>query len=328
MDWVEQGEQFLGQYDWGTHGKQMGISRMWRDNETFVGRGKWVQTQRPRGLLSGFLAVLPSLGYGVYIPPVAAKHGPIRFRMRLSEEIRREGVIFSAYLTKEGGLVVEDVLVWKKDPVWSTKPFHERWKLLAQFLETEFHQDTALQGLRISVPLYEPLSAMKRPDANSVLEFVPNGMKQKRLIWIEERTTKTGPSSTGQPKAAGPTGQPKVLLLRKPPSAPATAVTAVPVTAVAATAVATPATTVPVKVAPTNPDLAQTVIAGFVAKRETLLGPDVFSVWRDGEKLGLALVRTLAISKALRLAKEDSIGIKAIWNKQFEKWEIQALASA
>jgi hypothetical protein len=248
--------------------------------------------------------------------------------MRLSEEIRREGVIFSAYLTKEGGLVVEDVLVWKKDPVWSTKPFHERWKLLAQFLETEFHQDTALQGLRISVPLYEPLTAMKRPDANSVLEFVPNSMKQKRLIWIEERTTKTGPSSTGQPKAAGPTGQPKVLLLRKPPSAPATAVTAVPVTAVAATAVATPATTVPVKVAPTNPDLAQTVIAGFVAKRETLLGPDVFSVWRDGEKLGLALVRTLAISKALRLAKEDSIGIKAIWNKQFEKWEIQALASA
>ena len=320
MDWVEQGEQFLGQYDWGTHGKQMGISRMWRDNETFVGRGKWVQTQRPRGLLSGFLAVLPSLGYGVYIPPVAAKHGPVRIRLRVSEEVRREGAIFSAYLTKEGGLVVEDVLVWKKDPVWSTKPFHERWKILAQFLETEFRQDTALQGLRISVPIYEPLSVMKRPDTNSVLEFVPNGMKQKRLIWIEERTAKTGPPSSSAPSV--PTGHSKVLLLRKPPTS--TASTA----STASTPIATPVssnTSVPI---PIKPVMVSPDAAGFVAKRETLLGPDVFSVWRGGEKVGLALVRTLAISKALRLAKEDSIKVNATWNKQFDKWEIQGLASA
>jgi len=229
--------------------------------------------------------------------------------MRLSEEIRREGAIFSAYLMKDGTLVVEDVLVWKKNPVWSTKPFHERWKLLAQFLETEFRQDTALQGLRISVANYEPLSAMKRPDASSVLEFVPNGMKQKRLIWIEERSP-AGPSTT---RSVAPVS--KIVLLRKPPVS-----TNVITEATVQTAVQTPVQT------PVLPSSGST--GSMVARRETLLGPDVFSVWRDGEKLGLALVRTLAISKALRLAKEDSIGIKAIWNKQFEKWEIQSLASA
>ena len=62
--------------------------------------------------------------------------------------------------------------------------------------------------------------------------------------------------------------------------------------------------------------------ASLVAKRETAMGPDVFSVWRGEEKLGLALVRTLAISRALRTASGTTIPIEAVWNKGFDKWEI------
>ena len=327
MDWVEQGEQYLGQHTWGSHGKQMGISRMWREADTFVGRGKWVQTQRPRGILSGFLAIVPSLGYGVYVPPMAAKHGPLRLRLRVSEELRHDGAIFSAYL-KDGTLVLEDVLVWKGDPVWHEKAFHERWKLMAQFLEKEYTPDAALQGTPLTVATYAPLSAMKRPDSTSVLEFVPNGPKQKRVLWVEERTQGTIPRPTGPIGNVGPveTGRTasKVLLLPKTGAKPLVA----PITSVPATVPTTP--TVPVElslppVAP-NPSSGPTNSGGFVAKREAILGPDVFSVWRGGEKVGLALVRTLAISKALRLVKQDEIRIRATWNKQFDKWEILDLA--
>jgi hypothetical protein len=55
------------------------------------------------------------------------------------------------------------------------------------------------------------------------------------------------------------------------------------------------------------------------------MGPDVFSVWRGEERLGLGLVRTLAISKALRLANLDEIQVVAEHNKQFDKWEIKSV---
>ena len=58
------------------------------------------------------------------------------------------------------------------------------------------------------------------------------------------------------------------------------------------------------------------------------MGPDVYAVYRGEERLGLALVRTLAVSKALRLAagREGSAApVSAEFNKTFEKYEILGL---
>lgn len=66
----------------------------------------------------------------------------------------------------------------------------------------------------------------------------------------------------------------------------------------------------------------------WIAKRETLVGPDIFTLWSDkGEKqTQLALVRTLAVSKALRLHPVDEFRVNAAWNKMFERWEILGVA--
>jgi len=67
---------------------------------------------------------------------------------------------------------------------------------------------------------------------------------------------------------------------------------------------------------------------GFVAKKESGMGPDVYAIWRGEERLGLALVRTLAVSRALRLAITEGrteIGVRAELNKSFEKYEILGL---
>lgn len=62
----------------------------------------------------------------------------------------------------------------------------------------------------------------------------------------------------------------------------------------------------------------------WIAKREALVGPDIFTLWSDkGEKQAqLALVRTLAVSKILRLHTVDEFRVNATWNKMFERWEI------
>jgi hypothetical protein len=62
----------------------------------------------------------------------------------------------------------------------------------------------------------------------------------------------------------------------------------------------------------------------WIAKRETLIGPDIFSLWSEkGEKqTHLALVRTLATSKLMRLHPVDEFRVNTVWNKMFERWEI------
>ncbi len=69
-----------------------------------------------------------------------------------------------------------------------------------------------------------------------------------------------------------------------------------------------------------------------VAKREAGMGPDVYTVYDGETKLGTALVRTLAASKALRLAfasgENETVHVNTQFNKQFDKWEILDVALA
>jgi hypothetical protein len=268
MDWLRVAEEWLGNYGWGARGKYLGISRMFADNDIgIIRREKLVASYRPRGILSGFLAVVPSLGYAVYLPPIAAKTGgPLRIRMRLSEAMLRDGVVFSCYMTRERKMVLEDVIVWNNEPVWHTKSFAERWRIMKDFAAHHWKQDDALQTLHFEFASYISMEALGEPEPQHVVEFIPNKSSQKRIIWIP---TKEAP----QPK--------------------------------------------PASVCAGEESLTTTV---FVVKRD--IGPDVYSIWRNGAKLGQALVRTLATSRALRTAVGEEIPVHAEWNKQFEKWEV------
>ena len=310
MEWVDTAEEYIAQHGWGARGRNNSASRLLHDGERqSIARGKWVAGLRPRGVLSGFLAIVPRAGYATFLPPLTVKLAPQRIRLRISDELVEQGAVFSAYMTRERRLVVEDVLVWKGDPVWYTVPFHKRWnEIIHVFGTQEWRADLDYQGLSIELATYTPLSAAKEPDASSVVEFVPNLPNQRRLIWIPGRdATGTGGATTSPVPArsagAAPTPQQTIAVKPVAPSAPIVLATSSP------------------RQAPT-PTPTPTAAAGLVAKKEALMGPDVYSVWRGGEKLGLALVRTLAISRALRVCTAETIRIEATWNKQFDKWEV------
>ena len=273
MDWVAAAEEYVGNSGWGARGKTLGISRMYSENgadKALIRKEKVVASIRPRGILSGFLAVVPNLGYAVYLPPIAAKMGPQRLRLRLSPQVLAEGAIFSAYFNKTRQLVIEDVLTWQSAPVWHTKQFRERWeRIVADFATNHFKPMLELQGTEIVLAKYTSVNQVQaqEPDANHVVEFVLNGANTKRIIWIPP---KTEPTPVTQPAK-------------------------------------------------------ETIPGADIFKVKKEMGPDVFSVWRGEERLGLGLVRTLAISKALRLANLDEIAVVAEHNKQFDKWEIKSV---
>ena len=271
QDWVAAAEEYVGKNGWGARGKTLGISRMYSENgadKALIRKEKVVASLRPRGILSGFLAVVPNLGYAVYLPPIAAKMGPQRLRLRLSPQVLTDGAIFSAYFNKTRQLVIEDVLTWQSAPVWHTKPFKERWeRIVADFAANHFKPMLELQGTTIILAQYTSVNQVQaqEPDVNQVVEFVLNGANTKRIIWI------------------------------------------------------------PPKVEPATQTAKESVPDADVFKVKKELGPDVYSVWRGEERLGLGLVRTLAISRALRLANLDEIQVVAELNKQFDKWEIKSV---
>ena len=271
QDWVAAAEEYVGKNGWGARGKTLGISRMYSENgadKALIRKEKVVASLRPRGILSGFLAVVPNLGYAVYLPPIAAKMGPQRLRLRLSQQVLTDGAIFSAYFNKTRQLVIEDVLTWQSAPVWHTKPFKERWeRIVADFAANHFKPMLELQGTTIILAQYTSVNQVQaqEPDVNQVVEFVLNGANTKRIIWI------------------------------------------------------------PPKVEPASQTAKESVPDADVFKVKKELGPDVYSVWRGEERLGLGLVRTLAISRALRLANLDEIQVVAELNKQFDKWEIKSV---
>jgi hypothetical protein len=271
QDWVAAAEEYVGNNGWGARGKTLGISRMYSENgadKALIRKEKVVASLRPRGILSGFLAVVPNLGYAVYLPPIAAKMGPQRLRLRLSPAVLKDGAIFSAYFNKTKQLVIEDVLTWQGSPVWHTKPFKERWeRIIADFATNHFKSMLELQGTEIVLAQYTSVNQVQaqEPDANHVVEFVLNGANTKRIIWI------------------------------------------------------------PPKVEPATQAAKETVSDADVFKVKKEMGPDVYSVWRGEERLGLGLVRTLAISRALRLVNLDEIQVVAEHNKQFDKWEIKTV---
>lgn len=268
-------ESYIASYGWGASGKHMSIGRILADNDVaHLSRGRYFTATRPRGLLSGFLAIVPNdTGRGVFLPNPLARTAPMVLRLRLSDAVRAQGAVFSAYVTKDRQVYVEDVLVWNQTPVWSTRTFSDRWEMLRSFFADHFTQDEALQGgAKVCPVVYGTLHDIQQtpPMPNTVVEFVPNAPAQKRFIWLV------------------------------PAAAPAQAPAAAPAAAV----------------------------APMLAKKDTGAGPDVYSVWRGEERLGQALVRTLAVSRALRLAMSDAsiaVPVRGEWNAQFGKIEILAV---
>lgn len=271
---LDTAERYLGHADLGTQGKMLGISKMFQDRDVaMLKMKKAVATLRPRGVLSGFLAILPSLRAAVYIPPTGGKVPATVLRLRLSEDVWQQGAILSCYWD-DGVLILEDVLQWGGKRTWATKTFEQRWTEDMQAFCDAWMPDDALSGCTIRLADYVSLDQLESQTLlpSHVLEFIwVEDVGMRRFIWVPDRNA--GATESG---AAVGTAD----------------------------------------------------VQRMVARRESTVGPDIFSLWTpSGERLPqIALVRTLAVSRALRLHVGDEFYVKTTWNKMFERHEILGIA--
>ena len=283
--WIQTAEAILTDYQWGSNGKFLGISRMFKEEDLYsLEKGTFVASLRPRGVLSGFLVIAPNADYAVYIPPLSAKIGPKRIRMRIKpfEKVS----IVSVYWSDTKRLILEDVLVWDGEPVWFSKSFEIRWNtLMNEFVETRFKADSVYQGATIECAKYQSLDTLDTPPPNTVVEFTPMDSKRKRWIWI------TGARGKREEPTAKVEKAEKAEKVEKVENAKKT----------------------------------ENVVQEWLAKKEPGSGPDVFTLFRSGVNQGYSLVRTLAISRALRNSSLEDIPVKVEWNPTFGKWEIVGL---
>jgi hypothetical protein len=238
--------------------------------------------------MSGFLVIQELCS--TYVP---FKGRSEQVRLRVSEEMRK-GTVFMAYRQQQT-LVLEDVLVWKGGLVWTSKTFPERWFLLNKFFTNHVALDPAFQRLSVKPVTFVQPTAPPAFDSKSVLEWIPHAPGQRRLLFV-------------------PNGEEVVPV--EPVALQSVVVERL------RTAMTLP--TVPTVVSPplqVRTQATQSVGTTILAKRDPS-GPDVFQLWRGSEALGMALIRTMAISKALRLAKGEEIPVEAVLNNKFHKWEI------
>ena len=253
-----------------------GIARLCKEED--VGKMRTQEAAvgvRPRGILSGFLVIVPgSKGQAAFLPPSAEKAAPILFRLRAHPDLFKYGCVLSAYRHK-GTLVVEDALVWREEPVFYCMKFPERWALVHRFFRA-LCADRVLQGVDLVAATYTVPSAVTVPEAHSVVEWVPFEPNQRRLVVVPSTLVRPA-VETSKDRAEKPR-----------PVATATVATAAP---------------------------------DVVARRDPV-GPDVYQLWRGSTSLGQALVRTLTVSKALRLYEGESVPVSVAFHKGFSKWEV------
>jgi hypothetical protein len=254
--------QYIGQHGWGVQGRMLGISRMFQNNDiSFLKKSAMVASFRPRGILSGFLAVIPSTKTIWYLPPVGGKIQAKQIRMRLTHELLRDGAILSCYWNGTD-LVLEDALMWRGVNVWQTMTFQQRWDSVMKEFSANWQPDVSLQGCIIRFTEYMSLEQIQKPENRDVIEFIPNTTNSKRLIWV--------PTEESEEKS----------------------------------------------------------FEIYTVRREAIVGPDIFSVWSNAmERLGIAYIRTLAMSRQLRLYPQNEFKVKTQWNKMFERHEIVGILS-
>ena len=189
-------QTFLTQHGWGIQGR-LGISKLLQSTDVdSLKTMKAVAAYRPRGILSGFLAILPT--QAVFVPPGKA---PQQIRMRLREEIWREGAILSAYLDGTD-IVLEDVLMWRGKSMWDVG-FEARWKAMQEFVDA-WRPDEVLQGCGIRLTRYVSLEDLQEPEERQVVEFVPLAPRTKRMVWIPSEETKGTTWIAKREKHVGP----------------------------------------------------------------------------------------------------------------------------
>uniref|UniRef100_A0A6C0DQS3 Uncharacterized protein n=1 Tax=viral metagenome TaxID=1070528 RepID=A0A6C0DQS3_9ZZZZ len=267
-------------------------------------------SKRPGPARTGYLCFYTPLKVAIYIEDVPVDPKICILRMRHSPSIYTAGgAIFAATLSvPESTLWIEDILFWEGRNLWSSQSFTQRWSILKKWFETDWAEDTAIQrGLSIKPRQPLPLTSFN-PEAGDVWEFIPDDNSRRRLIWKDKRLNRVTLNSYPQkpkPRIERPVEQTQAEQAKTQQQV---------VTKTFQAGILD--TYFPTLTGPSDGSLVA------IAKKD-LTGPDVYSLFTaDAKSLGIAVIRKMALSHAMRTHCTEKTTVRVEWNSSFDRWEI------
>lgn len=286
--------------------KKMGVLR----------NAQMMLVKRPGSARSGYLCFYPPLKVAIFVEDVDHRKNqevvrPPRtaiLRMRHSPAIYNSGgSVFAATMNvSDSTLWIEDILVWEGRQVWTTQTFSKRWSTLKAWFENDWTEDVNLQrGLIIKPQCPKPLESFSS-EPGDVWEFIPEDAGRRRLMWKDKRLSKMVLPS--YPQKVQPTNKRPYKSVEQKPVEQITEAPAI----------------VQVGVLDTYfPSLPKENDGSLVAIAKKESGPDVYSLYsHEMTPLGIAVIRKMALSLAMRTHCQESTRVRVEWNSSFDRWEI------
>ncbi len=257
-------------------------------------RGSWYALKRPVDRSrTGLLCLWPERQAAIFVGSDRARTRVALLRLRVDPQFYAAGAgvtVFAATMCPASReLLMEDVLMWKGADVGNSLTFTKRSDLLSQWLDHYCEVDARLiGGLQVRAAAWTSLDAVT-PDG--VWEFQQDEAGRRRLMWLPPRASTVADS---------------VASLEAIPASPF----------------------VPTTTTPSPEEIPNIQIDTLVAIATKEAGPEQWSLKSsDGISLGRALIRTFAVSAALRSCSSGVAHVTVEWNPQFSKWEVLALST-
>ena len=209
-------------------------------------------------------------------------------------------------------LWIWDILLWEKQVVWNTLPYSKRWDLVKMVVGELLDCGHPMSDAQVRVPVWETLkelSVKEEPPSGFSVEFQPEkaGMRRHLLVLKQDEVAFDAQNYHERKMVASEAP----MQTPEPVAEPA------------------PKPTIP---ANSKPKVPQERRVARLSKDPHLKLPDTYRVKSvpEDEDLGLSAIRSMEISKVLRLrfAKEESVLVDVVWYEPFQKWEVKQVHAA
>jgi len=213
-------------------------------------------------------------------------------------------VLEASYDSQEATLWIWDVLFWEKQEIWSTMPYSKRWELLQTMIRPLIQENHPQCDIHIRYPTWMTMKQFSSEveEYGYSYDFQPEKAGQRRLVWLLPKKVDTfRPSNFHERKmvAEGPIESKHFI---KPAELPVH--------------------TVPPSI------VDKTVLKGTVVKDKLNKMPDSYKILSEsGEDLGLAAIRSIEMSKNLRIhfQSAESCAVEIQWHETFQKYEVKRI---
>lgn len=261
----------------------------------------------------------------------------IKWSLRIpfdTQQIQSIGPILleGAWDAQDHCLWIWDVLTWEKQTIWSTTPYSTRWMHLQTIIRSILDCGHPMSDADVRLPTwtrYADLLTQSEIDPSMSIEFQPEKAGQRRLLYlVNDTSVKFTPTNYAERQMVAKDSFSKGCAIQTDDHHQDTTTT-------------TTKPTMKPTMKPTNPqsvpstvhvkqvhDHTQEDIRMTLSKDTHTKLPDSYRLLdTDGKDRGLAAIRSVTMSKALRDLSMTSSSIPVIvrWYEPFQKFEVRQI---